>query len=281
MMDEALNIDELKLEIKHIQGFPAGTRVHTDKGIVPIQEIKVGDMVLSKPESGEGELCYKLVVRTVSYEDKEIWDLWYFEINANTDISKLHKGKLLQLSRKGKMLSNVATPNHPFWVKGVGWTRLDELKNGQIIETYDSETIALVFMVNPLRKTSMQNVAGSYHPSNIFDADKKGFEIEDVEFFSLVEYGSEGLIRMVGNGNQPSPINVDGENIDIYSELFSLSVYNFEVSDHHSYFISQKGLWVHNTNCAQATPDLSPKNLVTCSGDSRPTKDTQGRSVDV
>ena len=33
-------------------GFVAGTLVHTDKGLVPIQEIKVGDGVLSRPEWG-------------------------------------------------------------------------------------------------------------------------------------------------------------------------------------------------------------------------------------
>lgn len=35
-----------------ISGFVAGTLVHTDKGLVPIEQIKVGDMVLSKHQSG-------------------------------------------------------------------------------------------------------------------------------------------------------------------------------------------------------------------------------------
>lgn len=244
-MDKALNIDELKLETKHIQGFSAGIRVHTDKGLVPIQEIKVDDMVLSKPESGEEELCYKPVIRTVSYDNKEIWELTYFEIKASTDVSKLHKGKLLQLSRKGKMFSNMTTPNHPFWVKGLGWTRLDELKNGQIIETHDPEIFALVFMVNPLRKTTMTNVAGSYHPSNVFDADKKGFDIEDVEYFSLYEFGDLGASGVVGE-NSPSPLIVNNQEVHVLMEAFSQKVYNFEVADHHTYYITKQGLWVHN-----------------------------------
>jgi len=32
-------------------GFVAGTLVHTERGLVPIQEIKVGDRVLSRPEN--------------------------------------------------------------------------------------------------------------------------------------------------------------------------------------------------------------------------------------
>jgi hypothetical protein len=59
--------------MKQEQGFVAGTLVHTDKGLVPIEQIKVGDMVLSKPESGEGELAYKPVVNTFVHEDKEVW----------------------------------------------------------------------------------------------------------------------------------------------------------------------------------------------------------------
>jgi hypothetical protein len=59
--------------MKQEQGFVAGTLVHTDKGLVPIEQIKVGDMVLSKPESGQGELAYKPVVNTFEFEDKEVW----------------------------------------------------------------------------------------------------------------------------------------------------------------------------------------------------------------
>lgn len=52
-------------------GFVAGTLVHTDKGLVPIQELKIGDKVLSKDESGEGELVYKPVIRTIKSATKQ------------------------------------------------------------------------------------------------------------------------------------------------------------------------------------------------------------------
>lgn len=45
-------------------GMVAGTLVHTDKGLVPIEQLKVGDMVLSKHESNTGEQAYKRVVST-------------------------------------------------------------------------------------------------------------------------------------------------------------------------------------------------------------------------
>ncbi|GHU11877.1 hypothetical protein FACS1894185_5820 [Betaproteobacteria bacterium] len=41
--------------------FIGGTLVHTKEGLKPIEEIKVGDYVLSKPEDGKGEQAYKRV----------------------------------------------------------------------------------------------------------------------------------------------------------------------------------------------------------------------------
>ena len=80
--------------------FPADTRITTDKGIVPIEQIKVGDRVLSKPESGKGEPAFKPVIRTITHTDKELWQLTYVEIKPNTDISKLTVSKLKQMARK-------------------------------------------------------------------------------------------------------------------------------------------------------------------------------------
>lgn len=51
--------------------FVAGTLVHTKEGLGPIEQIKVGDYVLSKPEEGGGETAYKRVVNTFEFEDKK------------------------------------------------------------------------------------------------------------------------------------------------------------------------------------------------------------------
>uniref|UniRef100_UPI00082C2E4B polymorphic toxin-type HINT domain-containing protein n=1 Tax=Moraxella oblonga TaxID=200413 RepID=UPI00082C2E4B len=70
--DEAFDVNELKLETKHNAGFVAGTLVHTNKGLVPIQDIKVGDMVLSRDEfNPQGDLQYKPVLSTFKSQQKE------------------------------------------------------------------------------------------------------------------------------------------------------------------------------------------------------------------
>ena len=92
------------------QGFVAGTLVHTDKGLVPIEQIKVGDRVLSKPESGEGELAYKPVVNTFEFEDKEVW---FVEVSTVFSQSRedMMSGKV-----KFSQDTFIVTPNNQFWI---------------------------------------------------------------------------------------------------------------------------------------------------------------------
>ena len=126
-------------------GFVAGTLIHTDKGLVPIQDIKVGDLilsksVLSKPEDGSGDIEYKPVVKTFGHEDKEMWIVRLEKNNTspyrlkpgdeNFDIQNylLADKKVQSASRFSDFL---ATPNHPVWVVGA-------MENPQAdIEFYD------------------------------------------------------------------------------------------------------------------------------------------------
>lgn len=56
----------------NINGFMKGTLVETEEGWTPIDELKVGDFVMSRPENGIGETVPKWVVNTFRYEDKEV-----------------------------------------------------------------------------------------------------------------------------------------------------------------------------------------------------------------
>jgi hypothetical protein len=44
-----------------------------------------------------------------------------------------------------------------------------------------------------------------------------------------------------------------GDPLNETRERFTTTVYNIEVEDWHTHFVSELGLWVHNTNCADAT----------------------------
>lgn len=94
------------------QGVVAGALIHTDKGLVPIEQIKVGDRVLAKPENDEGELAYKPVVNTFEFDDKEVWLAEFTSRGCYPD-EKLYSGEV-----PSSFDTIVGIPNHSFWVVG-------------------------------------------------------------------------------------------------------------------------------------------------------------------
>ncbi|WP_186786051.1 polymorphic toxin-type HINT domain-containing protein [Paenibacillus agilis] len=139
--------------------FTAGTKVQTDEGEKPIEDIQVGDMVLAKDQNDpNGELAYK-----------EVTNLYR---NQRDDIIKLHVGDQIIET----------TDNHPFWVEGKGWIFADELNVGDKLQKADGSNLT----------------------------------IDKVDFVKL---------------NKP------------------VTVYNFTVADYHTYYVTDLGIWVHNTNC--------------------------------
>jgi hypothetical protein len=61
-------------------GFVAGTLVHTDQGLVAIEQLSVGDRVLSKAENDpDGELIYQPITETHRFEHKSLYMLHVVE----------------------------------------------------------------------------------------------------------------------------------------------------------------------------------------------------------
>lgn len=91
--------------------FVAGTLVLTKEGRKPIEEIRVGDWVLSYPENQippkrlrtEAEYTYRRVTQTFVHEDKAVCEVTIFNFASNSqDVIRV-------------------TPNHPFFVDKEGW----------------------------------------------------------------------------------------------------------------------------------------------------------------
>jgi hypothetical protein len=85
--------------------FPAGTTVQTLRGTMNIQEIQVGDRVLSQ-DVETGELAFKLVLQTTERPPSD----------------------LLRIELDGETITT--TKGHPFWVNGAGWRMAKQLKTG-------------------------------------------------------------------------------------------------------------------------------------------------------
>ena len=92
--------------------FAAGTLVHTATGLVPIEQIKVGDLVYSKPENGIGEVELKPVTKVFAHGPTQIVQLFY------------QRGERAESEPCERLFT---TKEHPFWVIGRGWTEAWEL----------------------------------------------------------------------------------------------------------------------------------------------------------
>ncbi len=195
--------------------FIKGTRVHTREGLKRIEEIKAGDYVLSSPEDGSGKPEYKRVVNTFVHTQKTIVDLYVSGPDAQT---QFFFG---------------ATGNHPFWVEGVGWTRADTLKKGDVVRKADGTS----------------GKVASNHP--VYRTDREGVGWTPMVLTSIrTSYGT--LFDYENNEVIPTNAKTKYLPADIYDSenpYLEVTVYNLEVEDFHTYYVGSEGIWVHNANC--------------------------------
>jgi hypothetical protein len=233
--------------------FVAGTLVHTKDGLKPIEQIKVGDWVLSRPENPEEgtETAYKRVVNTFRFEDKPVVKLSWFQRPADDPTGEKYGGLKSTFDRV------FATPNHPVWVEGHGWVAVERLH-----EPGEKRRVGLLD-VEDWERTPLRLADGSAcHIGDVndcFRTDKPNVVYTESSN-NLVDYGSlwdsaESPPKYIDNG-----IAFDIENwIDDETDMpivFTTTVYNIEVEDWHTYFVGSTGLWVHNTDCNRFEEDL-------------------------
>nr|WP_242466809.1 polymorphic toxin-type HINT domain-containing protein [Brevibacillus brevis] len=127
---------ETKAAVKVLKGcncFTAGTKVLTDEGEKNIEDIEVGDKVLSKDET-TGEVAYKDVTATFNHGTDEIY--------------QIHVG--------GQTIES--TFNHPFYVKDKGWTFVKDLKVGDLLVQSDGNTLKIESIELLHKKVTVYNM---------------------------------------------------------------------------------------------------------------------------
>jgi hypothetical protein len=199
--------------------FPAGTNVWTEQGKTRIENIKVGDYVLSAPEDG-GEQAYKKVVKTFIHEDKTLRDISYV-VNDITYVV-------------------AATDNHPFWVieeelgydeddeesvstTVLGWTAAENLRKFDHLVRLKDGSLARVVANVPVYRT---NIAGH------------GWAAEKED--SVIGYVKNYLNREIVANNVPEDQSITWGD----SPRLKVRVYNIEVEDFHTYYVAGGGVWV-------------------------------------
>ena len=127
--------------------FVAGTLVTTEDGQKPIEEIQVGDKVLSEDET-TGEVAVKTVTETYVNETDE----------------------LIHIGVNGETIS--ATPSHPFYVNKFGWTLAGSLKAGDVLVLSNGELVTVEWVQHEILES----------PIKVYN-----FEVEDFHTYFVGE----------------------------------------------------------------------------------------------
>ena len=129
--------------------FVAGTLVTTEDGQEPIEEIEVGDKVLSEDET-TGEVAVKTVTETYINETDE----------------------LIHIGVNGETIS--ATPTHPFYVDKLGWTLARSLRAGDVLVLSNGELVTVEWVQHEILES----------PIKVYN-----FEVEDFHTYFVGECG--------------------------------------------------------------------------------------------
>ena len=175
----ALNKDDVQgFEMPNHTGFVAGTLVHTDQGLVPIDQINVGDLVLSKPESGD--VAYTRVLKTFKSPEKHrimrvgftvpnVRNPTYHDLRMT--LSDAQIAESIRLSDMDESDDQDATfylyctENHPFWTKEHGWSAASLIPDlGFDVTLENKDGLPLMHSVTmtletPLFKTQIDQIA--------------------------------------------------------------------------------------------------------------------------
>ncbi|WP_248926740.1 polymorphic toxin-type HINT domain-containing protein [Paenibacillus hamazuiensis] len=98
--------------------FVAGTKILTNLGEKPIEEIEVGDKVLAKDDV-TGEIGYKEVE-------------WLFRRDVEETYNITVGSEVI-----------TTTDEHPFWIVGKGWVKSKDLESGDVLSTSNGTVLAI------------------------------------------------------------------------------------------------------------------------------------------
>lgn len=114
-------------------GFVAGTLVHSEQGLVSIEQLKVGDKVLSKVTNGNDELIYKAVSKTMITDNVPVF-LIEFDHYIDPNLLIKERFKLRRaLDHQTAPPPLFVTANHPFGTLNQGWVKAEKLTTQDIM----------------------------------------------------------------------------------------------------------------------------------------------------
>ncbi len=270
--------------MKNNNGFVAGTFVliQTEDGLdrKPIQDIKIGDIVLSKPENGIGENEGKKVLNTFVHKDQPIWLLKtkFSYLPYDAEGNDVVQGGFITSGLDE--FSILVTPNHPILVIGSSntadklydmpiWRRVDELQSNDLVIN-DKGLIYEIILAKPVyyyqphedfeidredelywyQKNCIDNfenyyekyINGDVKPDLTMSKEEHRAEYEAEGYLLDIEdYINNGFISEYEfTSTRPNKLTDDKGNYI----PFTYDVHNIEVEDNHTYFVDLSSILV-------------------------------------
>jgi hypothetical protein len=278
-------IQAAKQQTQELGCFVAGTLVHTKEGLRPIEEIKVGDYVLSKPESGVGEPSYQRVSKTYVHEDREVYFVGWQVLDAATN--DVTKG-----AAEGYV---VVTGGHPLWVEGIKdryaeegdsyarRERFTEIKAWMSVEALYKLAWEAIWLRDAMAFPVVQLADGTKalisFMNPVLQAPERGVGVVFMDYPETFWKENNSYPRIDFTPNGPNmPRDERGRWLEIYLDSLTApapnvdpfvmkpfpiversggflpirrTVFNIEVENNHTYYVTEAGLWVHNISGIQ------------------------------
>jgi hypothetical protein len=195
-------------------GFAAGTLLHTDMGLVPIERVRIGDRVWSRPEGDAGATpAWRQVVAVRAFGEQAP-----VLVHCHRPVNNL--------------CAFCAMGRQRFWVTGSGWFDAEQLECGSELAVLEGAP-AMALCGVPIYRTLEPQIGWAEGAWGSRSYDNAG---------NLIDLRDE---RRIGIGTK------ENWNIECWGEdgrgfPFTMPVFALEVEEFHTYYVSAQGIWAHD-----------------------------------
>lgn len=209
-----------------VYGFVAGTLVHTQNGLMPIQTIQVGDLVLSKPESGTEQPSFKRVTGISVQVAPYVMICVFYPLSEEIKAKK-EGGLINPLTYRYFVFSQDTL----FCFRHHRWSVIASNSWGHEAEMLEND-FAVIGEICLVRITPDKDV-GWY----IFGDDTNNNE------GTLIDLKDDQVKVNLGEEVFNEDVKWCGDGCEM-----PRTVYHLDVEDNHTYYVSEYGLLVHSHN---------------------------------
>ncbi len=192
--------------------FIQGTEVWTKSGLVEIQEIKIGDLVLSKPEDGSGERDYRRVTQVHCRTNEPISVLKYWDQGGGGEI--------------------FASEDSPVWTKNFGWLPVWGIRDDDSLDLESAK-------YGP----AWSHIRTIVHKSIRFPG--IGWIAPRNKELSYV-YPFGGWPTHPGSSDGPDTMDIYSKDHDKADPYLKAKTFSLDVEEFGTYYVDSTGIWARS-----------------------------------